>query len=133
MDATSSGVKTYLTGKNGILNEKQIRGLIAETAELANVNANAFYLEGTNDLNETITIGISTDLSEIVADVETYSNELLQEIIDTIPADITQPNDKAQYVKDQIEERDIRGLLKQRLIDNIKSYVPSEKEKTQKT
>ena len=132
MDATSSGVKTYLTGKNGILNEKQIRGLIAETAELANVNANAFYLEGTNDLNETITIGISTDLSEIVADVETYSNELLQEIIDTIPADITQPNDKAQYVKDQIEERDIRGLLKQRLIDNIKSYVPSEKEKTTK-
>lgn len=132
MDATSSGVKTYLTGKNGILNEKQIRGLIAETAELGHVKANDFYLEGTNDLNETITIGISTELSEIVADVETYSNELLQEIIDTIPADITQPNDKAQYVKDQIEERDIRGLLKQRLIDNIKSYVPSEKEKTTK-
>ena len=132
MDATSQGVTDYLKGKNGILNEKQIKGLIAETAELEHINASAFYLEGTNDLNETITIGISTDLSEIVADVETYSNELLQEIIDTIPADITQPNDKAQYVKDQIEERDIRGLLKQRLIDNIKSNVPVEKENTTK-
>jgi hypothetical protein len=124
MDASSKGINDYLNGKNGILNEKQIKGLIEETVELSNVDVSTFYLEGTNDFNETITIGISTDLSDIIADVKTHSNELIQEIIDTIPADITQPNDKAQYIQDQIEEKGLREQLKQKLIDSIKSYAP---------
>lgn len=125
MAASSTGINDYLNGKNGILNEKQIKALIEETVELSNVDASTFYLEGTNDLNETITIGISTDLSDIIADVKTHSNELMQEIIDTIPADITQPNDKAQYIQDQIKEKGLREQLKQKLIDSIKSYAPS--------
>ena len=108
-----------------ITSENQIRGLVLETSELSGVDISDFFIQELDETtNKMVSVGISTDLSDIINDVETFENELMQEIVEDIPADVTLYNDKVQYIKDQIQERDITGQLKQKLIDSIKSYAP---------
>ena len=118
MDASSKGINDYL---NGILGDKQLRGLLVEQE----IPLTTFYLEKTDALGDSVWEGNSPDLSNIRSEVITYKNELVQDIIDNIPADITQPNDKAQYVINQIEDLGLKDLIKERYIETLKKYTPS--------
>ena len=109
----------------GITSEKQIKGIVVETAELSGVDISNFFIQSLDPTtNQMVSEGISPDLSNIINDVEMFQNELMQEIVESIPADVTLFNDKVQYIVDQITERDVRGQLKQKLIESIKSYAP---------
>ena len=118
MDASSKGINDYL---NGILGDKQLRGLLVEQE----IPLTTFYLEKTDALGDSVWEGNSPDLSNIRSEVIRYKNELVQDIINNIPADITQPNDKAQYVINQIEELGLEDLIKERYIETLKKYTPS--------
>tara|TARA_Y100000361_G_scaffold136002_1_gene136320 strand:- start:1582 stop:3927 length:2346 start_codon:yes stop_codon:yes gene_type:complete len=108
-----------------ITSENQIKGLISETAELSGVDISNFFIQELDETtNKMVSVGISADLSDIINEVETFENELMQEIVESIPEDVTLYNEKVQYIKDQIKERDITGQLKQKLIDSIKSHAP---------
>lgn len=117
MDASSTNIRRYT---EGILEDKQIRGILANNG----IDESLFYIEQVDESGLSTSLYHSTDLSAIRNEVRTYERELVQDIIENIPADITQPNDKALYVEQQIQELGIQDLLKERLIERIKNYVP---------